>query len=104
MATVETLTFEQLTAHIRKLTPDEQLRLVEVIVDHVRDQMRPPIAPTEQWTDEELEELLSGPTTPLNTQEIMETGLFGAWSDMGIEDGQAFVDDLRRARPERNQW
>lgn len=37
-----------------------------------------------------------------SSRDIMASGLFGAWADLGIEDSAAWVEDVRR-RAERRE-
>ncbi|MDQ7026756.1 MAG: hypothetical protein Q9P01_11005 [Anaerolineae bacterium] len=56
----------------------------------------------EIWTDEEIEELMQ--SDPQSGAEIAAADEIGAWSDRGIEDSVAFVEEMRRKRRERRQW
>ena len=51
------------------------------------------------WTSEELDRALQ--VTPLTGAEIVEAGLLGGWSDAGISDSTAWVEEQRRRRRER---
>jgi len=54
------------------------------------------------WTKEEIEELLR--PNPSTLGEIARSPEFGAWADLGIEDSQAWVDEVRRQEEERRKW
>lgn len=56
----------------------------------------------EPLSEEEVAELLK--TTPMTGAEIVAAGLLGGWSDLGIEDGQAWVEEQRRKRKARRGW
>lgn len=50
----------------------------------------------EPLSEEEIERLVK--TKPTAGSAIVAEGLTGGWRDLGIEDGQAWVDELRRKR------
>lgn len=54
-------------------------------------------------TPEEIEALMSD-GEPSTLGEILESGLFGVWAHMGIEDSVAWVEEVRRKERERRQW
>lgn len=54
------------------------------------------------WTHDEIEDLLR--PNPSTLGEIASSPEFGAWADLGIEDSQAWVDDVRRQEEERRRW
>lgn len=53
-------------------------------------------------TDAELDELMR--PQPMTGAEIVAAGLTGGWQDVGIEDGAAWVEEVRRKRKERRAW
>jgi hypothetical protein len=56
----------------------------------------------QSWTEEELAELLV--IEPLTGHEIVQAGLTGGWSDMGITDSVAWVEAQRRKRRKNLTW
>jgi hypothetical protein len=36
--------------------------------------------------------------------EIVAAGLTGGWSDIGVKDGQQWVDEQRKKRKDRRAW
>jgi hypothetical protein len=56
----------------------------------------------EPLTEEEVERLMR--TEPLTGAEIVAGGLTGGWRDLGIEDGQTWVEEQRRKRKARRAW
>ena len=57
-------------------------------------------AGVEPLTEEEVERLMR--TEPTTGAAIVAEGLTGGWRDLGIEDGQAWVEEQRRKRTERS--
>ncbi len=53
-------------------------------------------------TEEEIAELMQ--VKPMTGAEIVDAGLTGGWRDLGIRDGTAWVEDVRRKRKERRSW
>lgn len=101
----ETVSVQHIRELVQQLSPAQQLELLQQVIYDMRASLEPaPTQPAEVWDEDELRELLSQPATPMNTRQIVELGLTGAWADEDITDGQKWVDDLRRARRERNQW
>ncbi len=58
--------------------------------------------PTETWTDEELHQLMH--PEPMTGSEIVAAQLTGGWSDAGIIDGAAWVQEQRRKRKDQREW
>ncbi len=56
----------------------------------------------EPLTEEEAARLVR--TRPASGAEIVASQAVGGWAELGIEDGQAWVDELRRRRKERRRW
>lgn len=85
---------------VRDLSIIDQLGLAGRINAHVLDQLRDeqPANPEHELSPQEIEELLSMPNTPLNSQEIAESGLLGAWKDKGITDSVEWLEEQRRQR------
>lgn len=54
------------------------------------------------WTKEEIAELMK--SNPKTLGEIAQSPEFGAWADLGIEDSQAWVENVRREEQERRRW
>lgn len=61
----------------------------------------PETADDEDFTDEEIKELLT--FTPKSGKEVVDAGLTGGWEDMGITDSVAWVEEQRRKRQERRR-
>ena len=57
---------------------------------------------SEPLPEEEIERLLR--TEPATGAEIVADGLTGGWRNLGIEDGQVWVEEQRRKRKERRAW
>jgi hypothetical protein len=53
------------------------------------------------WTHEELDRALQ--LAPLTGAEIVEAGLVGGWSDIGISDSSTWVEEQRQKRRERRR-
>jgi hypothetical protein len=53
-------------------------------------------------TDAELDELMR--PQPMTGAELVAAGLTGGWQELGIEDGAAWVEEVRRKRKERRVW
>jgi hypothetical protein len=98
---------EHLTEQVEKLSPDEQLMLIERIAALLRTRAgqpkERPQAEDETWDEEELRQLLND-NHPMTTQEIVEAGLFGGWEDMGIEDSLVWVEQQRAKTRNRYSW
>ena len=100
---------ELLTSQVEKLTPHEQLLLIERIVALLK---RNPVTHKEKyeldsedsWTEEELAELkeLISSQQALSGKEIVEKhttlGNIGSWADMGITDGAEWVNQQKAKR------
>jgi hypothetical protein len=69
---------------------------VRVRIELVEGEDIPPL------TDEKVAEMLQ--TTPMTGAEIVTAGLTGGWSDLGISDGTAWVDDVQHRRKARRSW
>jgi hypothetical protein len=54
------------------------------------------------WTKEEIAELMK--SNPMTLGEILQSESVGSWADLGIEDSQAWVDEVRRQEAERRRW
>jgi hypothetical protein len=54
------------------------------------------------WTEEEIAEMLTFQALP--AEQIAASDAVGAWKDLGITDGQAWVEEARRNRRERRGW
>jgi hypothetical protein len=61
---------------------------------------------SEDWTEEELEELKELLTPDPKTGAEIVAGLKerGGWEDLGITSGAEWVENLRRKRREQNKW
>lgn len=82
-----------------QLSAADKVRLIQRLSAQVIEDLNPPAndGDAEEWTPEELEELLS-PGEPLTGREIVARGLAGGWKDMGIEDSVAWLEEQRRER------
>jgi hypothetical protein len=60
------------------------------------------ISPEEPWSQQDLEDLLR--PEPLTGREIVAAGLAGGWEDLGIPDGQTWVEAQRRRRQGNLKW
>ena len=96
------MTVTEIIQQVKNLEPNEQDELLQRLLEMrsegeaVRGQTRP------MWSDAELAELLT--IEPLTGKEIIEAGLTGSWSDLGIKDGADWVETQRRIRRERRKW
>ena len=54
------------------------------------------------WTTEEIAELMK--SNPMTLGEILKSESVGSRADLGIEDSQAWVDEVRRQEAERRRW
>ena len=89
-----------------QLPPEFEDDEVRITVESVR---RTEATPAEEipwedrpWTKEAIEALLR--PNPSTLGEIAQSPEFGAWADLGIEDSQAWVDEVRRKEEERRKW
>ncbi len=96
-----------LTQQVEKLSPSEQLLLIERIVALLRTrasvQDEPAADELETWEQYELQALLND-HQPMTTSEIVAAGLFGGWEDLGIEDSLAWVQAQRAKGKGRYSW
>ena len=107
------MTILELKAHVGKggivtlqLPPEFEDDEIRITVESIN---RAEATPAEEipweerpWTKEEIEELLKPHPTTLG--EIMKSEYVGSWADLGIEDSQAWVDEVRRQEQERRRW
>lgn len=94
--------FEEIVTQALRLSPSEQALLMEQLAASLHRNLSPPEAPeiTQQWTDEELAELLR--PEPLPPAEVIARGLTGTWADVG--DGAEWVNEQKRKRKAQRQW
>ncbi|MCI0710895.1 MAG: hypothetical protein L0154_12105 [Chloroflexi bacterium] len=104
-----------LTQQVEKLSPHEQLLLIERIVALLKtretEQEEESALETEEyWIEEELEELqaLIESKESLTGREIVEKhtalGNIGTWADLGIENGAEWVNQQKAKRRKKYQW
>jgi hypothetical protein len=92
-----------LTRQVEKLTPHEQLLLIERIVALLKSHEGQHDVITDQvWDKEELAALLE-PEEALTGREMVEQGYTGGWEDMGITDGAEWVNQQKAKRKARRK-
>lgn len=64
-------------------------------------EVKPDELPWEErpWTEEEIQEMMH--FEPKTVAEIVQSGVLGAWADLGITDSETWVEEVRRKEQER---
>jgi hypothetical protein len=92
--------FDQVVEAALQLSVVEQARLMKRQAAAMQESLQDSPSEEVAWTDEELIALRN--SVPMTGAEIVAAGLLGGWSDEGIEDGAAWVNERKQQRKARN--